>query len=137
MTRDEISLLIKAMRANGVTRLEWSRKRKGTTLRLSLGDDTGATHRSHATETPPIPALVIKSPGIGRFVPRGTDDGLKALAPGDRVGVGEPLGYIAQGEGILQLVVAPANGRFCGMARAGDHVFGFGDEVLELEGTKE
>jgi hypothetical protein len=135
MTPDEIDLLIAAMRANGVTRLEWTQHRKGTELCLTLPEGEGAPPAPPAAEVAGR-TRAVTSPGIGRFVPRGGDDGLAPLAAGATVRKHEPLGYVAQGA-VLQILTAPEDGILAGGLPEAGRVLGYGEKLLELEGDAE
>lgn len=128
MTRDDIDLVIAAMRRHGVTRLEYAHARKGRQLCLTLPEGTLAQPQTAA----PIPMLPVTSPGIGRFTPRGQDDGLPPLLPDAPVRADEVLGYIGQG-GALLILSAPQDGTLSGDLPAQGALFGYGDTVLQLE----
>lgn len=132
MTRDEIDRLITAMRAHGVTHLEWAQSRKGQALCLTLPET--------AAEAPLPPAPVAgpqvtaRAPGLGQFLPRGGDDGLPPLLPGQPVQQGEVLGYLAQ-DAWAQVLAAPTAGSVIAPLPVAGQIFGHGDPVITLEGT--
>ncbi len=128
MTRDDIDLVIDAMRRHGVTRLEYAHARKGRQLCLTLPEGTVAQPQPAAQS----PLLPVTSPGIGQFTPRGLDDGLPPLLPGANVRAAEVLGYIAQGSALL-ILSAPQDSTLSGDLPAQGALFGYGDTVLQLE----
>lgn len=134
LTQEDMDLLIDAMRANGVTRLEYAHHKRRLYLNLSLPAAQAAAVAPKVLQgtSRAILSMAVKSPGIGRLVARGAHDGLPALLPGSAVSEGEPLGYIAQGP-VLQLLVAPQDGTLSGAFPAEGQTFGFGDTVFEME----
>lgn len=130
MTFTDITRLIDAMRANGVTRLEWEHLRKGTRVCLTLPEAAGPPS---ALPKPGPVRISVAAPTIGTFVARGGDDGMSALAEAASVQPGEPLGYIAQGP-VLHLLTAPCAGTLLAGLPANGQIFGYGDTVLELAG---
>ncbi|HSF64944.1 MAG TPA: hypothetical protein VLA78_11180 [Paracoccaceae bacterium] len=123
----EMDLLVAAMRRHGVTRLEVAHHRRGWRIDLALPEGGGVS------EAPPSPApVVVASPGIGTFAPRGGDDGLPELAPGAAVMAGEVLGYVAQGP-VRQIIAAPGAGTLRGPLPEAGQVCGFGDGLFEME----
>lgn len=122
--RHELDRLLDAMRRTGVTLLEIEGEQE--LLRLALP--------ASAPLAPQPRTAPARSPDIGRFRPRGGDDGLAALAPGDAVRAGEILGYVAGGA-VCVPVIAPAAGRIsAGMPETGA-LLGYGDTVFTLEIT--
>lgn len=124
-TEPETDRLLDAMRANGVNWLEITGD--DALLRLSLA-------ASIAAPTAPTPPAVIAatSPEIGSFLPRGSDDGLPALAQGDDVQAGEVIGYVTRGD-IRAAVTAPVAGRIASDLPASGTLTGYGDTIAELE----
>lgn len=128
-TQAELDRLIDAMRANAVTLLEVT----GPDAELKLGLSAAADIAPRAPKAPR--RIAAHSPCIGRFVPRGAQDGLSPLGACANVQAGDTLGYIAQRQA-LALVVAPADGTLVAdMPPPEGTVFGYGDVVFELEAT--
>lgn len=134
-SQTDLDRLIDAMRANAVTSLEV--EAQGDTLKLDL-----AAVQSHDA---PVSVVALapsktaqnvsaKSPCIGRFQPRGDDDGLRALVPATVVAAGDTLGYIVQKHARV-LVIAPSAGAVIGDIPPTGTVFGYGDVVFQLEVT--
>lgn len=130
MTYSDITQLIAAMRANGVTRLEWDNLRKDHRLCLTLPDGP-----PQPPALPPAapPLQHVRAPAIGHFVARGGEDGLPPLTDTAAVQTGEPLGYIAQGA-VLHLLTAPCAGHLASDLPEVGEVFGYGDIVFDLIG---
>lgn len=132
-SQTDLDRLIDAMRANAVTSLEV--EAQGDTLKLDLA--AVQSHDAPASVAAPVPSktaqnLTAKSPCIGRFVPRGDDDGLDALAPATTVAAGDTLGYIVQNQA-RALIIAPNAGTVIGDTPPTGTVFGYGDVVFQLE----
>lgn len=126
-TQPEIDRLIAAMTANGVTSLDL--ECDADSLRLELPIVVAPV-----TAAAPAPArrAPVKSRSIGRFAPRGVDDGLPALIIPTTVQSGDILGYISQGA-VRVPVTAQASGRITTDAPSSGTVFGFGDEIFSME----
>lgn len=118
-------LLIRAMRAHGVTELEI--ETDGRMLRLVLAPQPVAA--SGPAAPPRITAL---SPDIGTFLPRGQDDGMAALTGGDGVAAQEILGYCTRGA-VRAAITAPAAGRIADPLPRAGAVLGHGDAVFIVE----
>ncbi|MFN3273614.1 MAG: hypothetical protein ACK41U_02985 [Paracoccus sp. (in: a-proteobacteria)] len=119
--------LITAMRVCGVTLLEI--ETGDTLLRLALPAQVAAP----GARTPPdLRREAARSPEIGTFLPRGSDDGLIPLVQGDSVQVQETVGYVTRGA-IRAVVLAPTAGRIADAPPAEGTIFGFGDTVVEVE----
>lgn len=131
-TQAELDLLIKAMRANGVTSLEVDAQDRKLKLDLAPVQSDAAQSPSSAPVTTRF--ALAKSPCIGHFVPRGEDDGLPSLTPASLVEAGETLGYIVQRHA-LALITAPAAGTVTGDIPLSGAVFGYADVVFSLEVT--
>lgn len=125
-TEPEMDRLLDAMRANGVTWLEIAGD--DALLRLSLPPSTAA----HSAPPAPPALIAATSPEIGSFLPRGSDDGLAALALGQDVQAGEVIGYVTRGD-IRAAVTAPVAGRIAGDLPATGTLIGYGDTIAELE----
>ena len=124
--RHELDQLLGAMRRTGVTLLEVEGAQE--LLRLALPASSTAA-LAPQPRTAPAP-----SPDIGRFRPRGGDDGLAPLAPGDAVRAGDILGYVASGA-LCVPVIAPTAGRIGAAMPEPGAVLGYGDTVFTLEIT--
>lgn len=129
-SQKERDRLINAMRAHGVTAL--SLEHDDQKLHLNL--DAIAPKRPELQDPAPVQrALVpVKSPGIGRFIACGTDDGLPRLKAAAQVVRGDTLGYIEQRQ-VRTLVVASADGILASDIPREDTIFGHGDVVFNLE----
>ena len=121
--------LIAAMRAHGVGLLKI--KRNGQSLRLVIAEQAAPTVPVAAPVALRIP---VHSPDIGRFLPRGTDDGLAPLRSGDAVQPHEVIGYVCNGP-VRAIVTPPKAGRMITDLPEGDRFFGFGDTIIELDAT--
>lgn len=120
--------LVEAMRRSGITRLEIDCGEKDL-LTLALPPacpDAAAPTVETATPTP------VKSPGMGRFVAAGGDDGLGQVTVGDRIGAGQVLGYLEL-DGARLPVCAPTPGILRGDLPAEGQIIGFGDPLFTLE----
>ncbi|MDO5641641.1 MAG: hypothetical protein Q4G26_04530 [Paracoccus sp. (in: a-proteobacteria)] len=128
----ELDQIIAAMRASGTTAL--TIKASGKQLRLVLQPD----HRSSAGQALATEARQpneARSPGIGNFLPRGTDDGLPTLETGAEIKLGEVLGYVVQGA-VRMIVSAPCSGTLTGEVPASGHLCGYGDTLFTIEATR-
>ncbi|MDO6729781.1 hypothetical protein Q4577_07110 [Marinovum sp. 2_MG-2023] len=124
--QSDLNRIVAAMRANGVTSLALRDNHNKLHLDLAAGVDP-------APQTPAKPlSRDIKSPGIGRFSPRGGDDGLPRLDPATPVSLGEVLGYLGQGSVRLALC-SPDHGALCGPTPDEGQILGFGDVLFTLE----
>lgn len=121
------SRLIEAMHRTGTMRLEIECGSDILTLGLSPSTPTQATAPVEA-----VPAIVVKSPALGRFAACGGDDGLSAVAVGDRVRAGQVLGYVAL-DGARVHVFAPKDGVLVADHAQEDQIVGYGDPLFELE----
>jgi acetyl-CoA carboxylase biotin carboxyl carrier protein len=127
LTQDDLDRLIDAMGRTGVTFLDI----EGEDIRLRLA--LAPTLATAANPAPPAARLEqVRSPGIGTFAPRGSDDGLPSLSPGGTVSKGEVLGYLARGAVRLP-ITAPAAGILGSELCDAGTLLGHGDPVFELE----
>ena len=124
----ELDRLIDAMRSNGVVALKV--ESKGEVFSLNLEGAVSSTAR--LSPEPKTVRKAAKSPSIGRFLPRGADDGLSSLSRSEKVGAGDTLGYITQSH-IRAMVIAPADGILTSDVPDEGTVFGHGDVVFNLE----
>lgn len=129
-TQTELDRLIDAMRANGVSSLEVEAQDQQLHLDLAPAPFPEVPLPTVA----PVSARVVpaKSPCIGRFVPRGIDDGLMHLESAQKVEAGETLGYVVQ-QHARAVVTAPAAGTLIGDAPQSGTIFGYGDTIIRLE----
>lgn len=124
----QLERLLQAMRQSGVSLLEIEGDQGLLRLSLPL-----AAPQPMAAPAPATPATeTARSPEIGRFLPRGGDDGLAALAPGDAVQAGETLGYVLRGS-LRAAITAPRHGRIAADLPLPDAILGYGDPVFTLE----
>ncbi|PWE48381.1 hypothetical protein DEM26_18755 [Thioclava sp. NG1] len=124
----EMTRLVEAMRRTGSKLLEVDGA--GDHLRLVLGDAEPA-----ASEIAPLnaaPKEQVKSPGLGRFIAVGRDDGLEPVSAGAAVSEGQVLGYIDD-DGVRLPFCAPAAGTLTAALVAEGQVTGYGDVLFELE----
>ncbi|RPE66555.1 biotin carboxyl carrier protein [Pacificibacter maritimus] len=129
----DLDRLIDAMRANGVSSLEV--KSADQSLQLDLEHQAHPSALSQAPAPVQVQTKSAKSPCIGRFLPRGVDDGLAEIGTDTEVQAGDTLGYIEYG--VARAVVgAPVAGRVMQAAPESGTVFGFGDVVFNLEVSK-
>ncbi|RDD68609.1 hypothetical protein [Paracoccus versutus] len=126
--KQDLARLLDAMRAHGVGTLEI----EGGDMFLRLALPAGPAPATAAEAKPATATAAACSPDIGTFLPRGSDDGLPAIAPGDAVRDAELLGYVAQGA-VRAAVTAPADGIIASGIPAPGTLFGHGDPVLTLE----
>ena len=126
--RSDLDRLVGAMRAHSVTTLEIDTK--GERLRLVL--PAAAPSSPLPVDLPKAPPLAAKSPCIGTFLRRGSDDGLAPLAAGDPVVEGDVLGYVCQGL-VRVPVIAPAAGHLEGDMPEEDAVVGYGDPLFSVD----
>ncbi|MDQ7262511.1 hypothetical protein NM680_11965 [Paracoccus sp. PS-1] len=126
--KQDLTRLLDAMRAHGVGTLEI----EGGDMFLRLVLPAGPAPAAAAQAQPATATAAARSPDIGRFLPRGSDDGLPVLAPGDAVRTGELLGYVAQGA-VRAALTAPADGTIASQIPESGTLFGHGDTVLTLE----
>lgn len=124
----ELDRIVDAMAATGVTFLEIS----GKTTKLRLSRDASAPARPRTNSEPAPTRTALHSPGIGRFQPRGGDDGLAKLDDSTFILAGEVLGYVAQGD-VLIPIAAPSPGRLTETRPVEDTLVGYGDILFELE----
>jgi len=130
LSPEALDRLVDAMRRTGVTELSLAGDGDALTLKCAA-----PTLPVLAVPAPAKPApIAVKSPGLGRFVPRGAEDGLSVLAPGDRVAAGEILGHLALDEVRLP-VISPAAGRLAGAFPETGRVTGHGDVLFHLEAS--
>lgn len=126
LTRDELDRLIDAMGKNGVTFLDV----EGEATKLVLSVPPAILGAPQLV--PPEKLIPSPSPGIGRFAPRGADDGLNAIATGESVTKDEVLGYVTRGAVRLP-ILAPVGGRLASIAPDSGALIGHGDAVFHLE----
>lgn len=120
--------LLEAMRRTGTMRLEI--ECGDDVLTLGLSPNTPA---QTATPVEIVPPAIIKSPALGRFVACGAGDGLRAASVGDRVRVGQVLGYVGL-DGAHVPVFAPKDGVLVAShVQQEDRIIGYGDALFELE----
>lgn len=127
--QSDLDQLLAAMRANGVSRLDV--RSNGKHLRLDLPSTAMPPAWSDAPSRE-LRRISVKSPGIGRFLPRGEDDGLPVLEPGVAVTKGDILAYVRLGD-VRLVVAAPDHGRFHDGAPSPGAVVGYGDTLFTLE----
>lgn len=128
----DLDRLIQAMKLNAVTSLEVDDGEN--TLNLQLAPLRG--QRALPTEIAPKPVnnTIVKSPAIGLFLARGSDDGLPALQNHSVVQVGEILGYIIQGS-VRVPITAQANGKLMNDTPKDGEIIGLGDTIFSLVTT--
>lgn len=129
-SQSDLDQLLSAMRANGITRLDVRDRDKHLRLDLPPGAAPAAPPTAAIDNAPRT--LAVHSPCIGRFLPRGGDDGLPLLEPDAEVTADEVLGYVGDGEA-RAILAAPAGGRLWGVAPAPGTVLGHGDTVFTME----
>lgn len=129
-TKAELDRLIHAMRANAVTSLEVDFD--GMSLQLNFPISATPTAALPTSTPPSVDKKIVKSPCIGRFLPRGEDDGLNALNAASAIQTDEILGYISHGTA-RTCVLAPVDGKLvCDIPQEGA-VFGYGDTIFSLD----
>jgi hypothetical protein len=125
--RADLDRLLAAMRANGVESLTLETQDE----RLELGL-FAATAPAVVAAAPAQHAA--KAEALGRFLPRGGEDGLPVLKDGATVQADELLGYLAQGD-LLSLISSPVAGKLLGDLPQAGAVFGYGDAVFNIEAS--
>lgn len=131
-TQAELDRLIDAMRTNSVTSLEVDSDDMSLELHLPVTAAASVTPSEPIAQKPA--QQVVKSPGIGTFLPRGQDDGLDGVEPQTEISAGDTLGYIVQGV-VRVPIIAPTEGRTTGPTPSEGAIFGYGDVVFNLEVT--
>lgn len=131
-TQTELDRLIQAMRANAVTSLEV--ESGGISLHLNFPISVTPAVALPTSTPPSVDKSIVKSPCIGRFLPRGEDDGLDVLNVASAIQTGEILGYIIHGTA-RTCVLAPVDGKLaCDLPQEGT-IFGYGDTIFSLDVT--
>ncbi|WP_417522761.1 acetyl-CoA carboxylase biotin carboxyl carrier protein [Marinovum sp.] len=118
--------LVEAMRRTGTTRLEIDCGDDSLTLALPAGGQPAI-----ATAVQGSGPVAVKSPGMGRFVACGRDDGLIPVSTGDRISKGQVLGYLEVDGARLQ-ITAPDGGILTDGPEEG-RIAGYGDLLFTLE----
>lgn len=129
-SQSDLDRLLAAMRASGISRLDVRDGRKH--LRLDLPSGVIAPPEQATAQDAVPQTLAVHSPCIGRFVPRGGDDGLPPLEPDIEVTAEEVLGYVCDGAA-RAILAAPDEGRLRGTLPAPGAVIGHGDTVFTME----
>jgi len=129
-TQPDLDRLIHAMRAHGVTLLSVDTDDDALTLELAAAPSANTA----APVPAPVKQVPAKSPCIGRFMTRGTDDGLTELDTTSPITSGDTLGYIVRGQ-TRAVVGAPIDGVLASDVPDAGTLFGFGDVVFTMKAT--